>query len=225
VNSAAPVSFEPRDAVSGEPVPCLVRRLIIAGYTGRDQEQVRRHVRELAGLGVPPPDTIPAFYEVPPSLLSWSDPIETEGEETSGEGELVLFSTARGWYVGLGSDHTDRSLERSSISASKSACPKPVSTAVLPAAAVTGRWDRLTLRSHADGIPYQDAPLAELLPLDDVVDSCRRSTSGSLDDVALFLGTVPLLDGEFRYSRAFRTELWDGGRQLLSCSYHVIRRS
>ena len=48
---------------------------------------------------------------------------------------------------------------------------------------------------------------------------------GSLDDVALFLGTVPLLDGAFRYSQEFRAELWDGDRLLLACSYRVTRRS
>lgn len=225
MSSAAPVRFDPCDAVSGEPVPCLVRRLLIAGYTGRDQEQVHRHVRELADLGVPPPDSIPAFYEVPTSLLTWSDGIETDGLETSGEAELVLFTTARGWYVGLGSDHTDRSLERTSISAAKAACPKPVGTGVLPAGAVTSRWHRLLLRSQADGSPYQEAPLATILPLDDVVDSCRRSMGESLDDVALFLGTVPLLDGAFRYSQEFRAELWGGDGLLLACSYHVTRRS
>lgn len=225
MSSTPLVRFDASDAVSGKPVPCLVRRLLIAGYTGRDQEQVHQHVRELADLGVPPPDSIPAFYEVPASLLTWSDGIETDGAETSGEAELVLFTTARGWYVGLGSDHTDRSLERTSISAAKAACPKPVSAVVLPVAAVTNRWDALVLRSQAGGSPYQEAPLATILPLDDIVDGCRRSMGEPLDDVALFMGTVPLLDGAFRYSEQFRAELWDGDRLLLACSYHVTRRS
>jgi hypothetical protein len=216
---------ELRDATSGERVPFTLRRLVIAGYTGRDREQVRHHVDELAALGVPPPDAIPAFFDVPPTLLNWSGEIEVAGEETSGEAEPVLFCTSRGWYVGVGSDHTDRAMERTSVSASKSACPKPVSTSTLPVADLADRWDELVLRGLADGRPYQEAPLAAISRLDDIVDGYRRTVGGSLDGLAMFLGTVPLLDGGFRYSRTFRAELWDGARLLLACSYQVTRRS
>lgn len=38
-------------------------RLIVAGYTARDEHAVAEHIAELAAIGVPEPASVPAFYE------------------------------------------------------------------------------------------------------------------------------------------------------------------
>src|SRR4051812_29495319 len=104
--------------------------LVIAGFTGRNRDAVAAHVDELARLGVPEPAGIPAFYPLSPRLLSVEPEILVSSTATSGEVEPVLFCANGSWYVGVGSDHTARDLERVDIGLSKAACPKVVGTHV-----------------------------------------------------------------------------------------------
>ncbi len=46
-------------------LPFEAERLVIAGWAGRDETAVRRHIEELAELGVPPPSRTPLFYSTP----------------------------------------------------------------------------------------------------------------------------------------------------------------
>lgn len=209
------------DATDGSDVRCIPRRLVIAGFTARDAGGVQRHIDELAALGVPPPDSVPAFYEVPVELLEPNEQISVSSPETSGEAEPVLFCTGQGWYIGVGSDHTARDIERQSIATSKARCPKPFSSQVVRFAHVRDRWDRLVLRSHADGVLYQEATLEELLPIPAIVDSYRRTISADTGELVMFCGTVPTLSGEFYFSDIFRAELVDDDRPLLTCTYHI----
>jgi hypothetical protein len=38
--------------------------LVIAGWTGRDEVALKKHIRELEEIGVRPPKTTPIFYRV-----------------------------------------------------------------------------------------------------------------------------------------------------------------
>ena len=88
-------------------------RMINAGYVGKNQEEVRRHIEELAAKGIPGPKSIPVLFPVVCNALITDSEIEVYGNETSGEVEYVLcIVTEDEVYVGLGSDHTDRHLER-----------------------------------------------------------------------------------------------------------------
>jgi hypothetical protein len=44
-----------------------VRRLLLAGYSGRNRETVMKHINKLKEVGVPAPDSVPVLYEVDPS--------------------------------------------------------------------------------------------------------------------------------------------------------------
>ncbi len=139
-------------------------RLIIAGYTGRDAAAVAAHIEELAAIGIPPPASVPAFFELDPALVT-SDPVVTIfGSNTSGEVEPVLIRHNGRHYLGVGSDHTDRDLERADIAASKAACPKPVGHEVMALsddfAALD--WDAIEVESDVDGEPYQRGSLAAM---------------------------------------------------------------
>ena len=85
-----------------------IRQLIIAGWTGRNQEAVEKHIRELEAIGVRRPKSTPIFYRVSASLLTTDDMIDVLGENSSGEVECVLHAIDGEIFVGVGSDHTDR---------------------------------------------------------------------------------------------------------------------
>lgn len=211
------------EARSGEPVSFDVRAVVLAGYTGRDQESVRRHIEELAEHGVPGPDSVPTFYSATPSLVVAADAIEVLGAETSGEAEFVLFRSGDEVYVGAGSDHTDRALERTSITYAKQLCPKVVSREVWRYADMADRWDRVRLRAFAGGERrlYQDGFAADMLDPEDILARVEQRTGRTLDGVLVFSGTLPLV-GDLSFADRFEVELCDesdGSR--LSLSYRV----
>jgi hypothetical protein len=202
------------------------RRLVVAGYTARDEASLRQHIDELAAQGVAPPRTVPAFYEVVLDRLAFSDVIAVDGAMTSGEVEPVLFCGSNEWYVGIASDHTDREIEREDVARSKEACPKVVSTDVLPFAEIEPTWDELRLRSFTGGsaAPYQHAPLSALRPVREVVDLLPRSNGDDLEGLILLLGTVPTVDGGVRFADSFVCELLArDGRALLTHEYRLSR--
>jgi len=124
-------------------------RLVVAGYTGRDEATVKAHTQELAAIGIPPPDSVPCFYELDPSLLTTAPVIEVDSKHTSGEVEPVLIRHGGKYYLGIGSDHTDRDLQRVDIEASKKSTVESwdpqaelLEQFVLPLPAHTGRGQR-----------------------------------------------------------------------------------
>jgi 4-hydroxyphenylacetate 3-monooxygenase len=213
------------EAGSGAPVNVWPRRLVVAGYTGRDRARVQHHIDELTALGVAPPESVPAFYDVPVELLTLGSEITVASAESSGEVEPVLLHTEAGWWIGIGSDHTARDVERDSIPASKACCGKPMGGEVLPLDRVEASWAELRLRSSSDYEPYQNASLAEILPARDILATYLDRTGATTDGLVMFLGTVPVLGGAFRYGTAFTGELADRTGPLLSFSYKITRRA
>ena len=201
-----------------------VERLVVAGYTGRDRAKVMEHVRELAALGVPAPERVPALYPLSPELLTTGQRVTVGGARTSGEAECILVGTHDGLLVGVGSDHTDRELEREDVLRSKAVCPKPVGGAVWRYEEVAAHWDMLELRSWATDASgrraYQLGSVAALLS----VEALLREVTGSAEPTpGLFIygGTLPLL-GEFVMGDRFEAELHDPVlERTLRCAYEV----
>lgn len=192
-----------RVAPSGAELHVEPARLVVAGYTARDQDAVARHIAELADIGVPPPATVPMFYDLDPALLTTDDVVGVAGANTSGEVEPVLLRAAGRWYLAVGSDHTDRDLERDGVAASKAACPKPIGTTVLalPDDPAAVDLDHVAAVSVVDGVTYQASSLDALLPPVDVLDRMRTAMADDPlaggADLAVFGGTTPLLHGAF----------------------------
>lgn len=206
-----------RLAVAGSDVPIVLRpaRLIVAGYTGRDQRAVQAHIDELAAIGIAPPPTVPMLYDLDPELATADGTIAADAT-SSGEAEPVFVRHRGDWFLGVGSDHTDRELERADIRASKAACPKPVGSHVipLPAGLLDGAyddaWDAGWLTSRVDGVPYQSGSLTNLRQPSDLLRRVTRAFDGEPgedDDLVVFAGTVPLLDGGFRFGTEWQLEL------------------
>ncbi len=205
-----------------------VRRMFNAGYVGRNQEEVRRHIDELAKRGVPGPSSTPTLYPIVLRALTQSSRIEVYGEETSGEAEFVLLvENPDRVYVAAGSDHTARDLEVFDIAMSKTICPNVISVeAWLLEDALPG-WDEIELRSWVtkDGKRslYQETTLGSILPPADVLDLVRVKGKESLDHVAIYSGTIPLLKGEFVFGERFEVELYHPRLEdRLSLGYDVF---
>src|SRR4051812_45398213 len=89
-----------------------IDQAVIAGWTGRDAAAVEKHIKELEALGVKRPATTPIFYRVAASRLTTEGTIEAVGESSGGEVEFVLLNHGGKLWVGTGSDHTDREVEK-----------------------------------------------------------------------------------------------------------------
>lgn len=167
--------------VEGEIVTVDVDRVINAGYSGRDKDDVQDHIDELLKDDIisEEPDTVPATYQVSPyTLLTDPDEIQVVDEETSGEAEYGLLVTGDETYVVVASDQTDRDLERHGVQKSKQITPNVISADAWRLSDVQDHWDELQLRAYTtiDGERkrYQDSLLDELLPSDDILDEVTK---------------------------------------------------
>ena len=135
------------NGADGTRVAVAPARLVLAGYTGRNRGQVQRHVDELRALGIPAPDRVPEVYPGQAHGIQIDGTLGPGAGRSSGEVEYVLFSTGGNLFFGVGSDHTDRDLERTSVVAAKQAFPKIVGSRVWPLERWAANWDSLLLRS------------------------------------------------------------------------------
>ena len=142
------LSLTLQDKPDARPAAVAVERAVIAGWTGRDPAAVEKHIAELEALGVKRPATTPIFYRVAAARLTTADSIEAVGESSGGEVEFVLLQHAGRLWVGAGSDHTDREVEKYGVTVSKQMCEKPVAPLFWAYDAVAPHWDRLELRAH-----------------------------------------------------------------------------
>ncbi len=189
-------------------------RMVNAGYVGKNQEEVRRHIQELAEKGIPGPTSTPTLYPVVCTALTTASGIEVYGSQTSGEVEYVLLVvTEDEIYVGLGSDHTDRHLEETDIPRAKQICPNLVSRTVWPLSAVEDHWDDLLLKAtavnHGEEIPYQEGKLALLLNPSELLSFVKTKIPGPLENLVIFSGTMGMLTGEFVFAEKFWAQLID----------------
>src|SRR5712692_3415752 len=125
------------------PVGVAIDQAVVAGWTGRDAAAVEKHIKELEALGVKRPATTPIFYRVSAARLTTDDLIEAVGESSGGEVEFVLLQHAGKLWVGAGSDHTDRDVEKYGVTVSKQMCDKPVAPLFWAYDEVAPHWDRL----------------------------------------------------------------------------------
>ena len=202
----------PAGTLEGTLDPADIRELVIAGWTGRDSARVEAHVRELEAEGISRPPRTPMFYQLSPSLLTLRDEITVVGGATSGEIECLLVSRDDGLWVGLGSDHTDRVLERTSVAKSKQVCHKPVARTLWRFSDVAGHWDQLELRSFIDidGVrtPYQEGTAAAMLPPQALAKDLIARGGSFEPGTAMFCGTLATLSA-IRPSPRFEMELND----------------
>jgi hypothetical protein len=181
--------------------------LVIAGWTGRDEAALRRHIKELAELGVKPPKTTPIFYRVSANLFTHATEIQVSGPDSSGEVEFVLLRTENDLRVAVGSDHTDRKAETIGVSLSKQLCAKPVSVESWAYEEVKPHWNRLVLRSFIEEkggrVLYQEGSVDAMRSPADLLGRYPLTANQ-----AMFCGTFAAKGG-IRPSTRFEMELED----------------
>lgn len=180
-----------------------ISELVIAGWTGRDEQALRKHIKELEEIGVKPPKSTPIFYRVAANLFTHDTEIQVSGPDTSGEVEFVLIKTENDLHVAVGSDHTDRKAETVGVSLSKQLCAKPVSARSWRYDGVKPQWERLVLRSWADGELYQEGPVSAMRSPEDLLGRYPLKPG-----YAMFCGTLAAKGG-IRPAQRFRMELED----------------
>lgn len=199
------------------------KNLVMVGFSGRDIEKAMEHVEELERLQVQCPAIIPALYSCDPALAVQADAITVHGKRTSGEAEYLILKHDGKYYIGLGSDHTDREIEMDDIAASKQACEKPCAGVL---------WDYYEIKDHLSELrlastvvvggaemEYQDGVAGDILPPIALLNKVSKAVD--LEDCLIFSGTVPLLRG-YKYGERFSCRLVDDrlGREI-DLSYAV----
>jgi hypothetical protein len=180
-----------------------IRELVIAGWTGRDEAALRKHIKELEEIGVKPPKTTPIFYRVSTNLFTHDTEIQVSGPDTSGEIEFVLIKDENDLRVAVGSDHTDRKAETIGVTLSKQLCAKPVSAQSWRYSEVKPHWEKLMLRSWADGELYQEGPVTAMRSPEDLMGRYPLKPG-----YVMFCGTLAAKGG-IRPAKRFRMELED----------------
>jgi hypothetical protein len=194
-----PLQLTLESAAGHRPLALTIDRLIVAGWVGKNQEAVRKHIEELGELGVPAPSRTPTYMNLSAALLTTDEAMDVVGPESSGEVECVVFGSAGRLYVGVGSDHTDRGFEQYDIPASKQMCTKPVAPAVWDLEEVRDHLDRITLRSWmtAGGKRrlYQEGLLGSNIGVIDLLGGVPADDALGLASFSLFCGTFPAIGG------------------------------
>ena len=196
------------------PLRFTYERMVNAGYTGRNQAEVRKHIEELARKGIPGPPTTPTLYPVICRALVKDPLIEVYSRETCGEAEYVLLiANESRVYVGVGSDHTDRKLEEWDIPRAKQICANVIGATVWALEDVAGHWDELALRCRqvVDGkeILYQEGALSRLMAPKELMAFVRSKIGAPLDGTIVFSGTMAAITGGFVYGSRLSAELVD----------------
>lgn len=188
----------------------MVNDAVIAGWTGRDAVAVEKHIKELEALGVKRPATTPIFYRVAAARLTTDDTIEAVGESSGGEVEFVLLQDGGRLWVGAGSDHTDREVEKYGVTVSKQLCDKPIASVFWSYEEVAPHWDELILRAHVieggKSALYQEGAVTAMMHPHALMQ--KHSSIGLRDGTLLFGGTLAA-HGGVRPTSEFSFELED----------------
>ena len=201
-----------------------VKRLINGGFAGRNQEQVRKHIQELAELGVPSPQETPVFYPLLADKLSIESELEVIGNGNSGEVEFIILYAKDGLFVGVGSDHTDRELEKMSIIKSKQVYANIMSPNVWSYDDIIEHWDDIEMRSWLGPnkeVLYQEGKLNQLMRPEDLMAKAEALVDDSMEGTVLYSGTLATLE-ELKFNEFFHVELLDKVRgKKLEHSYQI----
>ena len=215
------------DGNGGKELVFEVKKMINAGRTGRDQEEVKKHVEELRKQGISTPAEVPSFYPILPEAITTDNSIVVlPDSRSSGEVEYVLLLDGSAIYVGVGSDHTDRELEKSNILISKQICPNVISKKVWRYEDVKKYWDDSIIRSWIEKEGqrqlYQEAKLVKMMRPEELIEKVKSRVHGDMTGMVIYSGTVSVIGGEMFVSNRFEVELVDENKgRSLSCAYSI----
>ena len=202
-----------------------MRRLICAGWVGRNKKALQIHIDELGQHGVPPPTRTPIYLNFSPYLATTSDAIDVISGESSGEVEYVILKEGDRTYIGVGSDQTDRGFEKFSIPASKQMYAKIMAPVVWPYQEIKEHWDQIVIRSWTTGegkrVLYQEDALASIMDAEALLEQLPKDEGLPIDGLVMFSGTITLKGG-LVYGERFDFEMEDPVLdRKITHGYHV----
>ncbi len=198
--------------------PFMPSRMFNAGLTGRNADDVRKHIEELLESGIPVSPHVPTLYGVSDHLLTTCQSIQVHGQETGGEVEYVLLWHAGEVYITVGSDHTDYGLERHSGPKAKNVCPNIIAPVAWRYEDIAPHFDELVIeadiRINGEWSPYQRDVAGSLLPPSYWFENLSKLDLIQ-DGLILFSGTIPTING-LLFGDAYRIRIVDpvGGQNL-----------
>ncbi len=202
------------------------------GFSIRDKGLLEKHIKELSELGVFPPQKTPEVYWLSPNIvIDGIERLYVVGEETSGEVEVFCAFDKNGeMYITVGSDHTDRSLERHNIRKSKQICGKPVANTCWRFNEIKDHIDDLRLvcevkmEDSDQFILYQEGELGYLKPLVELKNLLEKDFFIRENNFkfSFFSGTIPALR-EITSASTYKMKLIDNfiGREI-ELRYEVV---
>lgn len=194
------------------PLHFRLERLYNLGFAMHDQALIQAHIDEMAKEGIRVHGEFPLIMQLSDWIATTAGEVTVQRGHTSGEVEFVLLRNADGAWLGLGSDHTDRELERTDIPWSKQVCPNVIAPTVWPLAEVTDHWAHLEMACDVveDGQvrAYQRTTLDPFMRPAEIVERVRARIPASAGD-AFFSGTVATVDGQLRFAHEWRLRLTD----------------
>lgn len=188
-----------------------VTRAFNMGSATRDAAEAELHQREMADVGVHIAFDVPAprIYPLAPQMLTTAEEVLVHGTRTSGEVEIVIVVDGDEVLVGVGSDHTDRELEQTSIPWSKQVCPNVLAPTMWRWEDVSEGWDECELRSDVDGRAYQRVATGVFLSPPDVLQVLKERMSHLPPTYVVFCGTYVSVDGRLGYGARWEFALHD----------------
>ncbi|WP_344613733.1 DUF2848 family protein [Dactylosporangium salmoneum] len=206
------------------PRPFDLTRMFNLGSATRDAAAAVAHQDEVAEAGVRIAFDVPAprIYPIGTWALTSDERIDVQGSRTSGEVEIVLLVDDE-LYIGVGSDHTDRDIERYSILWSKQSCPNVIGNRLWRWRDVREHWDECRLSSTIDGRVYQDVPVSVFLPPERILEVVAERTTATGPGMMIFCGTYVSVTGHLDFGTRFECRLADPvlGREL-NAGYDVV---
>jgi len=204
-----------------------ITKMINAGRTNRDIEDTKKHLEELRKGGANLSDEIPVFHPKIKDKITTGNEIEVlPGSRTSGEVEYVIMLQKDKVYIAVGSDHSDRELQKHSSGLSKQICPNIMSPTVWDYEEVKDNWDEMVMRSwveeNGERKLYQEDKLGTMMRPEEVIEETQSRVIGDLDGAVIYAGTFPTLSGDLSFTNRFEMEIADEDRgKKLHHVYHV----
>jgi hypothetical protein len=202
------------EGVSGpEPRSLNVTRVYNLGFTIRDKEKQQAHIDEVDGVHVPWPPRLPIIFPIAAWATITSEDVPVQYATTSGEIEIVTVVDNGELFVGVGSDHTDRELEKTDIPWAKQVTPNVLAPTLWRWSEVKDHWDEVLLESTVDSgsgpVLYQQAGVKEFWTPQEMVDSVQDRIVHVPGVQVFYSGTVVSVNHKLDFGHVFRMRMID----------------
>jgi hypothetical protein len=206
------------ERVQNKNIAFEVKKMINLGRTSRDPEDIIKHLEELKAEGITVSSDIPSYNPKIKDRITTENIIQVlPNSKTSGEVEYVLLFTSDNYfYITVGSDHTDRELEKHNVILSKQICLNVISNKLWAYEDIKDHWDELVMKAwvkeKGERKIYQEGKLASMLRPEELIKKVRERVTGDLTGAVVFSGTFPIIGGKVNYGSYFEIELIDENR-------------